>query len=113
MVMTRLLGGTPLLFTSSGLGDHLVEGVRRDLFDQFFAAPPDAWETAQDDYHRHRWPDRPHLSVDMERPTARTVSHSLIDLTDSAATVVYHPAAPHEAGEPTVVRLSLTPAGVP
>jgi hypothetical protein len=49
----------------------------------------------------------------MERPTARTVSHSLIDLTDSAATVVYHPAAPHEAGEPTVVRLSLTPAGVP
>jgi hypothetical protein len=112
MVMTRLLGGTPLLFTSSGLGDHLVEGIRRELFDQLFAAPPDGWEAAQDEFHRHRWPDRPHLSVNMERPTARTVSFAVIDLTDTTAAVWYHPAAPHEAGEPSAVRLPLAPAGV-
>jgi hypothetical protein len=112
MVMTRLLGGTPLLFTSSGLGDHLVEGVRRELFDQFFAAPTDGWAAAQDEFHRHRWPDRPHLSVNMERPTARTVSFALVTLGDDLATVAYHPAAPHEAGEPTAVRLPLAPAGV-
>jgi hypothetical protein len=110
MVMTRLLGGTPLLYTSSGLGDHLVEGIRRELFDQFFAIPPDGWAAAQDEFHRHRWPDRPHLSVNMERPTARTVSHAVVDLTDTAATVAYQPAAPHEVGEPTVVTLAL--AGV-
>jgi hypothetical protein len=112
MVMTRLLGGTPLLFTSSGLGDRLVEGVRRELFDQFFTAPPDGWAAAQDAFHRHRWPGRELLSVNMERPTARTVSHAVIHLTDTVATVAYHPAAPHEAGEPTALRLPVAPAGV-
>lgn len=112
MVTTRLLGGGPLLFTSSGLGDHLVEGVRRDLFDDLFDVPSDGWELAQDEYHRHRWRGREHLSVNMERPAARTVSFAVVDLEDSAATVTYHPAAPHQPGEPTVVRLPLTPVGV-
>jgi hypothetical protein len=113
MVTSRLVGGTPLLFTSSGLGDHLVEGGRRELFDDLFGGPSDDWKSAQDEFHRHRWPGREHLGVNMTRPTARTVSHSVIDLTDSAATVVYHPAAPHESAEPTVVRLPLAPVGVP
>lgn len=111
MVTTRLLGGAPRLFTSSGLGDHLVEGVRRELFDDLFAGPPDGWVIAQDEFHRHRWPGREHLSVNMTRATARTVSFAVVDLTDSAATVTYHPAAPHEPGEPTVVRLPLAPGG--
>lgn len=113
MVMTRLLGGTPLLFTSSGLGDHLVEGVRRNLFADLFAVQPQGWEAAQDDFHRHRWPDRPHLSVNMERPTARTVSHAVVTLGDGTATFAYHPAAPHEPAVSTVLRLTLTLVGVP
>jgi hypothetical protein len=112
MVTSRLLGGCPLLFTSSGLGDHLVEGVRRDLFDHLFDVPSERWQLAQDEFHRHRWPGREHLSVNMVRPTARTVSFAVIDLDDSAATVTYHPAAPHEPGEPTVVHLPLSPVGV-
>lgn len=112
MVTTRLLGGAPLLFTSSGLGDHLVEGVRRELFDDLFAGPPDGWAAPQDEFHRHRWPGREHLSVNMARATARTVSFAVVDLAVTAATVTYHPAAPHEPGEPTVVRLPLTPGGV-
>lgn len=107
MVMTRLLGGTPLLFTSSGLGDHLVEGIRRELFDQFFAAPAADWAAAQDEYHRHRWPGREHLSVNMKRDTARTVSHAVVTIDDDTAAFAYHPAAPQEGGELTVVHLPL------
>jgi hypothetical protein len=112
MVTSRLLGGTPLLFTSSGLGDYLVEGVRRELFDDLFAGPLDGWEVAQDEFHRHRWPGREHLSVNMERADARTVSHAVIDLGDAGATFTYHPDAPDRPVERHAHRLSFTPAGV-
>lgn len=112
MVTSRLLGGSPLLLTSSGLGDHLVEGVRRELFDDLFAGPPDGWAAAQGEFHRHRWPGREHLSVNMARDAARTVSHAVVELGAAETTVTYHPAAPHEPGEPTVVRLPLAPVGV-
>jgi hypothetical protein len=113
MVMNRLAGGAPLLFTSSGLGDHLVEGVRRELFDDLFAGPADGWEAAQDAFHRHRWPDRPHLSVNMERADARTVSHAVVELGPAAAMFAYHPDAPDRPVEPEFVHLPLANAGVP
>lgn len=113
MVASRLLGGRPVLFTSSGLGDHVVEGVRRELFEGAFAGPADGWEAAQDEFHRHRWPDRPYLSVNMDRADARTVSHAVIDLADAGATVTYHPDAPNRPAARSVVRLPLAPAGVP
>lgn len=112
MVTNRLLGGSPLLFTSSGLGDHLVGAARRELFDELFDRTPDDWVSAQDEFHWHRWPGLEHLSVNMSRPTARTVSHSVIDLDESAATMSYHPAAPHEAAAPTVLHLPFALAGV-
>lgn len=105
MVASRLLGGTALLFTSSGLGDHLVEGVRRELFDGCFAGSPDGWEAAQDEFHRHRWADRPHLSVNMERATSRTVSHAVISMGDGEAVFEYHPDAPHHPAERTTLHL--------
>jgi hypothetical protein len=113
MVMNRLLGGTPLLFTSSGLGDHLVEGVRRELFDDLFAGPDGGWEAAQDAFHRHRWPDRPHLSVNMERADTRTVSYAVIELGPAAATLAYHPDAPDRPAEREFVHLPFAAAGVP
>ena len=112
MVMNRLIGGTPLLFTSSGLGDHLVEGVRRELFDGLFSSPPEEWETVQDVFHRHRWPGREHLSVNMDRATARTVSHSVIDLVGDRATFTYHPDAPDRPAERTVLHLPFSQASV-
>lgn len=70
---------SPILLTSSGLGDHLVEHLRRDLFDRLLSGTPDPL-AAQDRFHRHRWADQPHLSVLMSRPDARTVCRSTVDL---------------------------------
>jgi hypothetical protein len=109
MAMSRLIGA-PLLFTSSGLGDHLVEGARRELFEQLFAAEPRAWEAAQHAFHRHRWPGREHLSVNMSRDTAHTVSHAVIDLGATEAVFVYHAGAPDLPAEDATVSLLLTGA---
>ena len=67
------------MFTSSGLGDHLVEPPRRALFDTMLG---DGLHSAarQDAFHRHHWIDRPHLSVQMSREDARTVSRTVIEL---------------------------------
>jgi hypothetical protein len=107
MVMSRLLGGSPQMFTSSGLGDSLVEGVRRELFDDLFAGPPETWEAAQDDFHRHRWAGREHLSVNMCRADARTVSLSTIEISAVAATFAYHPDSPDVAAERVTVRIPI------
>lgn len=110
MVMSRLLGGSPQMFTSSGLGDNLVEGVRRELFDDLFSGPPETWEAAQDAFHRHRWAGREHLSVNMCRAAARTVSYSVIEI-GGDATFAYHPDSPDVAAERATVRIPLL-AGV-
>jgi hypothetical protein len=108
MVMTRLIGGRPLLFTSSGLGDHLVEGPRQDLFDTLFAAPPAEWADVQDAFHRHRWPGREHLSVNMARADARTVSHAVVELAEAAARFDYRP---DFETAPVTLHLAYAPAG--
>lgn len=61
----------PLCFVSSGLGDRVVL-PRLGLFEEFCRWGFDA--SAQDRFHRHRWADRPAISVLMEREEARTVS---------------------------------------
>jgi hypothetical protein len=94
MVASHLLGTSPRMYTSSGLGDALVDPPRRALFDELFAGPPEQWGRAQDAFHRSRWPGREHLSVNMVRPTARTVSRSVIDLRDGVASFTYHPDGP-------------------
>lgn len=90
------IGARPHLFTSSGLGDAIVEGPRRALFDEMFGREPD-WEAAQYAFHRHTWPDRRHLSVCMERAEARTVSHTQIDLEPGRVVLTYTPDAPGRA----------------
>jgi hypothetical protein len=107
MVMSRLVGG-PQMFTSSGLGDHLVEGVRRELFDQMFMNGPHTWEAAQHAFHRHKWPGREHLSVNMSRDTSRTVSHAVIDLRATEVVLAYHADAPDQPAKDTTVSLPLT-----
>jgi len=73
-------GEGPMMFTSSGLGDHLVEAPRRELFERMFATPPATWLDVQARFHRHRWDDRLRLSVCMSRDDARTVSITRIDV---------------------------------
>lgn len=86
-----------VLFTSSGLGDDLVEGPRRALFDVMMRDQGMNSDT-QDRYHRHRWPEREHLSLCMRRSDAKTVSHSIIELGPEQVDFRYHAAAPDEPG---------------
>lgn len=82
----------PLLFTSSGLGQAVVEPPRRELFEAFFANAGDR-AARQDEYQRHVWPDKPHVSVCMRRPDARTVSYTVIELGDAGVRMSYQPVA--------------------
>lgn len=111
MVMTRLLGGRPILFTSSGLGDHVVDGPRRDLFEAVFSGPPATWGCAQDDFHRHAWPGRERISVNMSRVDARTVSFTKIELGETVAKFFYHADAPDRFSEDVMLELPLVSAG--
>jgi hypothetical protein len=85
-VQAHPFDATPLVFTSSSLGDDLVEQPRRELFSRTVRPPT---SDGQDAFHLHAWPDRPHLSVNMSRPDARTVSRTVIEVTDDAATMRY------------------------
>jgi hypothetical protein len=84
----------PLLFTSSSLGDAIVEGPRRLLFEQMFPSSGDAIGMAarQDAFHAHRWRDRPALSVHMSRPDACTVSTTIVEVTGRDVRMFYEPA---------------------
>ena len=68
----------PACFTSSGLGDALVR-PRVALFEEMVLRPGPTPER-QDEFHRHTWPDRPHLSVLMSRSDARTVSITTLEV---------------------------------
>lgn len=98
----------PVLFTTSSLGDEFVDEPRRELFERMFRT--DAyWEDQQDRFHRHHWPDRPHLSVCMRRPDAQTVSLTVIHLEPDAVTVAYFPGNPDQGSAPIEKQLPLSP----
>jgi len=86
-ITRRRLAG-PLLFTSSSLGDEIVDRPRRLLFAAFMKSTHQALD-AQAGFHGHRWPNRPHISVRMSRADAATVSHTVVDVSDSGITVSY------------------------
>ena len=84
----RPFDGKPLIFTSSGLGDALVEGPRRMLFDRLIRTA-DVCPRRQDEFHDHQWPDRPQVSVRMSRADASTVSRTTIEMIDGRPTMRY------------------------
>ena len=98
-MISRMAG--PLLFTSSSLGDALVEGPRRRLFEQLVMKDESAWLRGQVLFHRHQWTARTDISVRMERPDARTVSRTVIDVSSHAVDLSYEPLA---AKKPLVIR---------
>jgi hypothetical protein len=97
----------PLLLTSSGLGDAIAEPPRRALFESLLAtgSSPDR----QDEFHRHSWPERRHLSVCMSRDGARTVSYTTVEITATCAVMTYWPKPPDAIDEtsPAVRRIAL------
>lgn len=78
----------PLMFTSSGLGDALVERSRRMLFNELIGRYGPT-RKAQDLFQNHQWPSQPHLSVRMNRENARTVSQTIIELGSDRAIMIY------------------------
>ncbi len=96
----------PHLFTSSGLGDTLVRVPRRELFERMFAASAGV-ASAQDAYHRHRWPEHPELSVCMARREARTVSYTVLEMDVDTASLTYYAAPPNEPCDPVHLTLHL------
>jgi hypothetical protein len=101
---------SPLLFTSSGLGDRLVEEPRRRLFAEFFSQPGD-FVARQQEFHRHRWLDRPQFSVCMHREDAQTVSHTVVSLGRDRVTLSYHPDAPDQFAETVSVAIPIAAGG--
>jgi uncharacterized protein with NRDE domain len=85
-------------FTSSGLGDSLVDGARRRVFERYLvrATPTREW---QDALHRHYWPDRPELSICMRRADARTVSFTTFEIGPDGVTLDYHANAPGQSAK--------------
>jgi len=89
------LGSAPGVWVSSGLGDDRV-GPRLGLFERVVgnsALDPEA----QDAFHRHRWGDRPEISVLMERAEARTVSITTVEVAGDRVRMGYEEVA--ETGE--------------
>jgi hypothetical protein len=78
----------PVMFTSSSLGDAVVERPRRRLFEQLVLRGDD-WLRGQLQFHRHRWARRPEISVHMSRQNAATVSRTTIDVTSRSIDVQY------------------------
>ena len=95
----------PIIVSSSSLGDDLVEGPRRALFDDLLATDADPWR-AQDRLHQHAWPDRRHLSVLMTRAAARTVGRTIIVMEHDGATMSYSPVIDGWIGPSTETRVA-------
>ena len=81
----------PLCITSSSLGRH-VEAARYELFETMFAEAPADLASAQERFHRHRWPEHPERSVLMSRPDARTQSITRITARDRQEPVMRYEA---------------------
>ena len=84
----------PVMFTSSSLGDAVVETPRRRLFEQLVLADDD-WLRGQFRFHRHRWTRRPEISIHMAREDAATVSRTTIHVTSRTIDLEYEPLAGH------------------
>lgn len=80
---------TPFLATSSGLGDHVVEQPRRELFNATVLRGVSDIVDRQDAFHRHSWADRHHISVEMSRSDARTVSRTTIEVFRDSVRLTY------------------------
>ncbi len=77
-----------ILRTSSGLGDAVVAGPRRTLFQRTFAGTLDG-RVAQDQFHRHQWLGREAISVHMRRHDAGTVSRTVVEVREGSVRLSY------------------------
>ena len=93
---------TPLLFTSSSLGDAVVGPLRQRLFERMVVRSRVGWLAGQMHFHEHQWPRCPEISIRMERRDALTVSRTTIDVTNDGPLMLYE--APVDATAPERAR---------
>lgn len=90
---------TPLLFTSSSLGDHLVAPPRRRLFGRLVLRAREGWLAGQQRFHDHQWAAHPETSVRMQRADALTVSRTALVVTRHGCSMRYEaPVHSRQAG---------------
>lgn len=87
---------TPQFFTSSGLGDEVVSGPRRQVFRRLLGSAEFPSAAAQDALHRHRWAERPEISISMERADACTVSLTTVEINAERVALDYHAGSPRD-----------------
>lgn len=80
----------PVMVTSSSVDADAIVASRRVLFDSIFDDPTDPL-AAQDEFHRHRWVDRPQASVQMRRHDAATHSITTVDIAADGIAMRYEP----------------------
>jgi Transport and Golgi organisation 2 len=78
----------PHFFTSSALGDDLAARWRAPLFASLVERSANRLD-GQIRFHRHRWLDRPEISVRMSRRDAATVSITTIDVSQERIRMGY------------------------
>jgi hypothetical protein len=100
--VSRLSG--PCMFTASSLGDFLVDGPRRRLFD-WLMTDPAAQLRGQALFHRHQWIDKREISVVMRRADAATVSRTTVDVGSRGIVLEYESLEPRRRPR----RFELTP----
>lgn len=104
--------GGPWMFTSSGLGDDVVEAPRRELFEEMLVHSVARGTSIgnstdrQDAFHRFRWQERPEISVCMARSDARTVSYTVVEINPRDVALSYYPEAPDHNPPPIVIRMA-------
>jgi hypothetical protein len=84
----------PLFFTSSSLGDRIVEAPRRELFERLVVNETESRLRGQARFHRHRWPGREPISILMSRADAVTVSRTVVDVDTRGCALAYRSLAP-------------------
>ncbi len=109
----------PMMLTSSGLGDELVQAPRGREFERAFAAamsPNTATSlhanlAAQDAFHMLTDPHNPELAVCMARADARTVSVTTLDVFEDRAEMTCQPLRDDltRDGRPQVANIQFTP----
>jgi hypothetical protein len=98
----------PVMFTSSSLGDDVVAPPRQALFQELVVDARDPLD-GQDAFHRHRWPDRPHVSVHMRRHDAATQSITTVDASTRAVRMSYE-STTELVGLPAMLSIDRRPA---
>jgi hypothetical protein len=80
----------PIMFTSSSLGDQIAFTPRQTLFASLVVGGTDPLAD-QAAFHRHRWPSRPEISVEMLRDDAATVSRTAVEVRGRSMAMGYTP----------------------